>query len=102
MSKHTQTPWAVEYVGSGGHPANPTDVYEILSADGHARVAEYVSGDDATFIVRAANSHDELVKALQHFVGQWNACGPNSDFGRYFKNVREAALSALRAAGVEP
>jgi len=36
--------------------------------------------------------------ALQLFVKQWNACGPNSDFGRYFKNVRDAAVSALDKA----
>ncbi|USE78871.1 hypothetical protein NDR89_19740 [Cupriavidus gilardii] len=41
----------------------------------------------------------ELYKALAKFVEQWNACGPNSDFGRYFQNVRDAAVSALAKAG---
>ena len=36
-----------------------------------------------------------LEKALQLFIKQWNACGPNSDFGRYFSNVRDAANKAL-------
>ena len=34
--------------------------------------------------------------ALRLFLKQWNACGPNSDFGRYFQNVRDAAEAALR------
>lgn len=33
--------------------------------------------------------------ALKLFVKQWNACGPNSDFGRHFANVRAAAIAAL-------
>lgn len=37
----------------------------------------------------------EAVEALEKFVAQWNACGPNSDFGRYFKNVRDTAVSVL-------
>jgi hypothetical protein len=32
---------------------------------------------------------------LKLFVKQWNACGPNSDFGRHFANVRAAAIAAL-------
>jgi len=43
--------------------------------------------------------NNELIKrleeALQLFIKQWNACGPNSDFGRYFSNVRDAANKAL-------
>jgi len=38
----------------------------------------------------------ELRRALQMFIRQWNACGPNSDFGRHFSNVRDAAVSALK------
>jgi hypothetical protein len=41
------------------------------------------------------NLNRDLVAALELFVAQWNACGPNSDFGRYFQNVRDAAVSAL-------
>ena len=40
----------------------------------------------------------ELEAALHLFVKQWNACGPNSDFGRYFSNVRDAANAALSQA----
>lgn len=43
-------------------------------------------------------SRAELLTALETFVKQWNACGPNSDFGRHFKNVRDAAVSAIAQA----
>lgn len=46
--------------------------------------------------LRAQNK--ELVEALQTFIDQWNACGPNSDFGRYFRNVRDKANAALARA----
>ena len=39
---------------------------------------------------------ERLRPALQLFLEQWNACGPNSEFGRYFANVRIAAEKALR------
>lgn len=44
------------------------------------------------------NVNKDLVAALELFVAQWNACGPNSDFGRYFANVRTAAVAALAKA----
>ena len=37
----------------------------------------------------------QLRAALALFLKQWNACGPNSDFGRYFRNVRDVAEKAL-------
>lgn len=37
----------------------------------------------------------KMLAALRLFEKQWNACGPNSDFGRYFSNVRDAVRSAL-------
>jgi hypothetical protein len=46
--------------------------------------------------LRAANR--ALHEALTLFVKQWNACGPNSDFGRYFGNVRVSAEAALKHA----
>jgi len=46
--------------------------------------------------LRAVNGH--LLAALQLFVKQWNACGPNSDFGRYFSNVSVAAIAAIEHA----
>lgn len=36
-----------------------------------------------------------VVEALQQFIQQWNVCGPNSDFGRYFGNIRDTAVAAL-------
>jgi hypothetical protein len=45
--------------------------------------------------VKQAERIAELEAALNLFVKQWNACGPNSDFGRYFSNVRDAANAAL-------
>jgi hypothetical protein len=40
----------------------------------------------------------DLLAALELFTRQWNACGPNSDFGRYFSNVRVAAEAAVARA----
>ena len=39
---------------------------------------------------------EELTAVLNLFVKQWNACGPNSEFGKYFSNVRNAAVAILQ------
>jgi hypothetical protein len=63
---------------------------------GHQRViASYRAELDRQIAVTA-----EMLAALELFTKQWNACGPNSDFGRYFSNVRAAAEAAIdRAKG---
>jgi hypothetical protein len=53
----------------------------------------------AGYAVAAGNAADTIVKlrgALKIFVAQWNACGPNSDFGRYFQSVKSAADEVLK------
>lgn len=40
----------------------------------------------------------ELSEALEVFVKQWNACGPNSNFGLYFADVRDVAVAVLARA----
>lgn len=42
-----------------------------------------------------ASIPDPVRDALEAFVRQWNACGPNSNFGRYFQHVRDQAVKAL-------
>ena len=51
--------------------------------------AEYLMDD-------AANRIEDSEKVLKLLVSQWNACGPNSDFGRYFQNIKDAADAVLR------
>jgi len=65
MTKHTETPWTL----SEPQAVHGIETYEIhWSADGEC-VAEIVHGkDDAAFIVRACNAHDELVAALEALV----------------------------------
>lgn len=48
----------------------------------------------AAMMARIPNA-PPVVEALQQFVLQWNACGPNSDFGRYFNRIHEVAVDAL-------
>lgn len=42
------------------------------------------------------------IAALEHFIKQYNACGPNSSFGRIFQRTYVQALDALAKAGVKP
>lgn len=67
MTKHTQTPWAVDNqqpiagINFGDDPLK-----SIVKGMGDATyvIAEMLAPDDAEFIVRACNAHDDLVAAL--------------------------------------
>lgn len=45
--------------------------------------------------------YDKVRAALELFEQQYNACGPNSNFGRIFSNVHKAACEALTPAIVK-
>ena len=86
MSTHTPGPWYVDGLAIQAGPHNNIGVVNLARA----------SQADACLIAAAP----ELAEALQLFVSQWNVCGPNSDFGRHFQNVRDAAIAALAKAGL--
>ncbi len=65
--------------------------------DGPERIVGKLTGatpEDEAVVLAAP----ETLEALKLFVRQWNACGPNSDFGRYFRSVRDAAVKAIAKA----
>ncbi|HDA7260228.1 TPA: hypothetical protein O5T62_002833, partial [Staphylococcus aureus] len=78
----------------------------VLGAEWRGYVASVQSCDHIDGITREeaeANARliaaaPDLLKAAEKFIAQWNACGPNSDFGRFFKNVRDEMVTALAAA----
>jgi len=57
--------------------------------------------DNAASNGRLIAAAPDLLSALQSFVKQWEACGPNSNFGRYFSNVRDAAVAAITKARLQ-
>ena len=95
MSDYTLGPWSV----CGLDKVTVRDRLSYRVADCGFRVGEEMSRANARLIAAAP----ELLDALQLFLRQWNACGPNSDFGRYFQNVRDAGLTAIsKATGETP
>lgn len=66
MSEHTQLPWRVGSSRADGA------INMVESATGYAAWCDFELGNDAanaTFIVKSANAHDDLVKALSACVG---------------------------------
>ncbi len=93
----TPGPWHVElFYGASASPDN----FHLCAENGSILEGGLVLESEAENEANASviGSAWEMRAALQLFIRQWNACGPNSDFGRYFSNVREAARAALRAA----
>ena len=69
--KHTPGPWAI---AASSNPDNGTGWRDIVST-GTVFSPSYVGealDDDAAFIVRACNSHDDLLAALSDF-REWHA-----------------------------
>jgi hypothetical protein len=93
-------PWRV----SGFEISADGDNRMVMGADGFA--VAYISGrsraeHEAIATLIAASPC--MYEALDGFVKQWEACGPNSDFGRYFEPVYQPARAALaRARGDTP
>lgn len=80
-------------IRTAGTKRHEGDVCEIFLQDFPGETGERMRA--TAKLVAAA---PDLYAALALFVEQWNACGPNSDFGRYFGNVRDAAVKALAKA----
>lgn len=95
-TRWTPGPWRV------GKPGEKTGTLNMVIGPDNKMTAftGNPARDDAEI---ADNAHltaaaPDMAEALALFERQWNACGPNSDFGRYFQNVRDAAVAALRKA----
>ena len=66
MAEHTPTPWVADPDDREGYEWN---IHIIDGQDGHNRICFMSNGPEteanAAFIVKAVNSHDALVEALQ-------------------------------------
>lgn len=95
---HTPTPWHVSHTVD----CDLTGLRHIRSIkDGRCGLINIatITPANAAFIVRAVNSHEALVAALELLLAQADACDA---FSRTFKpESRDAARSALAAARKE-
>ena len=103
QEQHTPGPWTMI-----DHP--PHKCFYVMAGEGHdlnhpgsgETVAEVRKTRHEQVIANARliAAAPDMAHALTELVKQWNACGPNSDFGKYFITVREVALVALAKAGL--
>lgn len=110
-SQRTPTPWdATE--SPGGYRRKPCVVIRATTT-GRRRVARVDTAEDAALIVRACNSHDALVAALEnlaryHYDVDYGAEKDREAFLATDGNVGalevlvDAARAALKAAKVQP
>jgi predicted FMN-binding regulatory protein PaiB len=84
----TPTPWEYQQVHKEGY-------FKIIRDDGEDvyKIANGLSHEDAEFIVRACNAHDDLVKALQELYNQGFDLGDS-----YYRDENERVLKQAEAA----
>jgi hypothetical protein len=120
-AKHTATPWTLTHIGGSnfavqefeirGMFGDKPNVRPIFNKDRSAidGATIFCSPEDAAFIVRACNAHDELVKALLHsfaVLDQLSSSTNNLNGGvgeKGFERICAAANmaeDALKAVGV--
>jgi Protein of unknown function (DUF551) len=96
--KNNNLTQALEFAAEGRKDPDPNDevnmFWLVTLADEVERLTRERAIVNAAVTGKIANA-SPVVEALQQFVRQWNACGPNSDFGRYFANIRDIAVAAL-------
>lgn len=99
---HTQTPW----VNRNGAIESDDGWIHIASVIAYFRENEAVQAANADFIVRACNSHEQLVTALRNLIAATDAYStmhaPDGDDAARMVEYAEAlnnARAALAAAG---
>ena len=75
MPKHTSLPWAVREVYEDGIVVSRgiEDVHGVGLNKGSE--FELFDKDTAEFIVKACNSHDDLLEACERYVSKFGNCG---------------------------
>lgn len=102
MSKHTPTPWSIGITNNGADHINVwMGIVHVASVMKFVPTGESAEAN-AEFIVRACNSHDELVEALeaQEAAEKWIAENDETDpfFEPTYTNMLEAARMLRKAA----
>ncbi len=74
MTKHTPTPWSVDGIGTNiiGPKEDRRYIAEtctLMDDNGHTHNDDH-SKEDAAYIVRAVNSHEELLQALKDLANE--------------------------------
>lgn len=101
--QHTKTPWRVGKPSQMGSVVADEPVPEIKGSDavehygGHL-VAESIAPRNAAFIVRACNSHDQLVAALEDMMDWARAVSDEYIDGGDLREDYRQALSDARDA----
>lgn len=88
MSAHTPTPWKISEFGDG---------LSFISAADRA-VTQACRPEDAAFIVKACNAHDNLVRCMDLVATGLEADGRNVD-GMTKANAAKMLRAALAKAG---
>lgn len=90
--KHTPTPYAKEQNGNG-----TWHVYAFLRAR-RVTLSDNLSEETAAFIVRAVNSHADLVGALQNFINGIQTGAIVTEYDEIMENAVIRAHDAIRKA----
>lgn len=86
MSEHTPTPWKV-YDDTDPHHVKILGRHQDI---GNAHIADVLFPENAAFIVKAANNHDDLITALRRIVSL-----DKENAARYAQSIASEAIAKV-------
>lgn len=99
LTTHTPTPWGLD---PDDRPGMEWNIHIVEERDHNQRVAFMTSGPEAepnaSFLVHAANHHDELVAALRASIGRMLNVKIDLDVGATKAKASASLASAIKTA----
>lgn len=94
--KHTATPW---YQNEDGDVCAKVEGIESVIADclTHASIGRHNYKENAELIVRAVNSHDKLVTALEGMIDRYTGLVNCGDCGNWNPEEEKSVIAAREA-----
>jgi uncharacterized protein YegP (UPF0339 family) len=97
MTKHTETPWEV-FESNGDTLIRAKNGKTVVDSEYNGSMTAFANKEDAAFICKAVNAHEDLVKAARRAVDVIKGNSPMKEIEPWAQDVCRGLLDALKKA----